>query len=216
MKLKFPKTITIGFNQPIKDLVEVGQQLDTDTILCVIGDEVSADSSVFDSESIDTLRSVSSQTPQAKVRGVVKRIEVFYNGDKEDMCDSVRRLVNKYDRVLSKEFEDLGQKVFTGKVDEGFRIDGESLLLDNLAIKIYITQDVPAGIGDKIVLLNQMKSIISGILLNPLVTESGRKVDGYFSGNSCDARIVNSPFLFGIAASLLEHQANVISSEFLD
>ena len=211
-----PKTITIGFNQPIKDLVEVGQQLDTDTILCVIGDEVSADSSVFDSESIDTLRSVSSQTPQAKVRGIVKRIEVFYNGDKEDMCDSVRRLVNKYDRVLSKEFEDLGQKVFTGKVDEGFRIDGESLLLDNLAIKIYITQDVPAGIGDKIVLLNQMKSIISGILLNPLITESGRKVDGYFSGNSCDARIVNSPFLFGIAASLLEHQSNVISSEFLD
>ena len=61
-----------------------------------------------------------------------------------------------------------------------------------------------------------MKSIISGILLNPLITESGRKVDGYFSGNSCDARIVNSPFLFGIAASLLEHQANVISSEFLD
>jgi hypothetical protein len=153
-----PKTIVVNFNQPVKDLVEVGQVLDTDTILCAIGDEVSADSSVFDSESVDTLRAVSSQTPQAKVRGVVKKIEVFYNGDKEDMCDSLRKLTNKYDRVLSKEFEELGQKVFTGKVDEGFRIDGESLLLDNVAIRISITQKVPAGIGDKVVLANQTKS----------------------------------------------------------
>ena len=210
-----PKTIVVNFNQPVKDLVEVGQVLDTDTILCAIGDEVSADSSVFDSESVDTLRAVSSQTPQAKVRGVVKKIEVFYNGDKEDMCDSLRKLTNKYDRVLSKEFEELGQKVFTGKVDEGFRIDGESLLLDNVAIRISITQKVPAGIGDKVVLANQMKSIISGILLNEVTTESGRKIDGLFSSRSCDARIVNSPFLMGAAASLLEFQGKIIANEFL-
>jgi hypothetical protein len=180
-----------------------------------LGDVVSADSSVFDSESVDTLRAVSSQTPQAKVRGVVKKIEVFYNGDKEDMCDSLRKLTNKYDRVLSKEFEELGQKVFTGKVDEGFRIDGESLLLDTVAIRISITQKVPAGIGDKVVLANQMKSIISGILLNEVTTESGRKIDGLFSSRSCDARIVNSPFLMGAAASLLEFQGKIIANEFL-
>ena len=131
------------------------------------------------------------------------------------MCDSLRKLTNKYDRVLSKEFEELGQKVFTGKVDEGFRIDGESLLLDNVAIRISITQKVPAGIGDKVVLANQMKSIISGILLNEVTTESGRKIDGLFSSRSCDARIVNSPLLMGAAASLLEFQGKIIANEFL-
>ena len=94
-------------------------------------------------------------------------------------------------------------------------IDGEILLLDNVAIRISITQKVPAGIGDKVVLANQMKSIISGVLLNEVTTESGRKIDGLFSSRSCDARIVNSPFLMGAAASLLEFQGKIIANEFL-
>ena len=60
-----------------------------------------------------------------------------------------------------------------------------------------------------------MKSIISGIVLNEITTESGRKIDGFFSSRSCDARIVNSPFLMGTAASLLEFRGVAIANEFL-
>ncbi len=142
------KKVSIGFNQTVKNLIKVGTAVNFDTILCSIEDDVTANNDLFDADTIDTLSMLSNQTPTAKMEGVVERIEVYYNGSKDDMSVSLREIVNESDRRLAKRLKAKDSKVFTGAVDEAYRVDGEPLMLDNLVICIYMTAVVGAGVGD--------------------------------------------------------------------
>lgn len=64
------------------------------------------------------------------------------------MSTSLREIVNESDRKLAKRLRAKSSKVFTGAVDESYRVDGEPLMLDNLVICIYMTAVVGAGVGD--------------------------------------------------------------------
>lgn len=142
------KTLVVTFDQQVRNIINVGDHVEADTTLCIIEDSVTSNSNLFDEESLNTLKLLSGQSPLAKEKGVIDKIEVFYNGDKEDMSESLRELVNKTDRELSKASRSLGKTPFTGRVSEAFRVDGDPLNLDTAAIRIYITSDVGAGIGD--------------------------------------------------------------------
>lgn len=142
------KNVIVDFKQSIHNLVKVGADVSSEDILCIIEDAVSAESNLFDKESIDTLRILSAMTPQAKATGVVEKIEIFYHGDLEDMSQSLRELTTTTNKLLAKRNKAIGKKAFTGQVDESYRIDGEALAIDTLNIKFYITGDVSAGVGD--------------------------------------------------------------------
>lgn len=143
------RDIVLDFGQEVRELVKVGEALDADDILCIIEDTVTANSDAFDKESLDTLRSLGSQTPTAKVKGVVEKIEVFYNGDLEEMSDSIRKLANESNKRLAKECKAMGKNPYTGEVNEGFRVDGNPLMLDTAVVRVYITSEVGCSIGDK-------------------------------------------------------------------
>ena len=146
---------------------------------------------------------MSSQTPTAKLMGTVERIEVYYHGDKEDMSPTLKAIADASDRSLAQRNKAQSKQVFTGSVDESFRIDGEPLLLDTLAIRVYITADVPAGVGDKVVIANQMKSVVSEVLDHEVTTEDGQPIDVIFGAQSIYNRIVTSPFVLGTTNVLL-------------
>jgi hypothetical protein len=198
------KTIIVEFNQRIVNLVKVGSQIEPDTTLCFIEDSTTSNTSLFDADSLNTLRLLSSQSPSAKVKGTIDRIEVFYNGELEDMSDSLRSLAIASDKELSKRYKSSGHTSFTGSVNEDFRIDGESLVMDTCAIKIYMTGDVAMATGDKAVFCNQMKSVVGEIMEDDMTTESGEKIDAVFGYVSVAARIVLSPELIGTTNSLLD------------
>ena len=197
------KNIVVGFDQKVSNLVKVGDVVEHSTILCAIEDSTTAGSQMFDTDSLNTLRLLSSQTPQAKVKGVIERIEVFYHGDKEDMHPSLKTIANASDKELAERSRAQGKQAFNGSVDESFRVEGDSLMLDTLAIRVYITSDVPAGIGDKGVLANQMKSVISNVMEHDVTTESGEPIDVIFGAQSIFNRIVTSPFIIGTTTTLL-------------
>lgn len=142
------KNVVVTFDQKVSNLLKVGTVVEHDTILCVIQDANTSDAGLFDEESLNTLRVLSSQTPTAKVSGIIERIEVYYHGDKEDMSPGLRVLADASDREIAQRNRAQGKPGYTGAIDESFRVDGESLVLDSMAIRIYITSDVPAGIGD--------------------------------------------------------------------
>lgn len=198
------KNIVLAFDQSVRKLVKVGDILQSEDILCVIEDAVTANSDLFDEESLDTLRILSNQTPLSKAKGVVERIDVFYHGDKEDMSESLREIANTSDRLLARRSRAAGKKPFNGSVDEGFRNDGEPLALDTMTIKIYITADVSASSGDKGVFCNQMKTVFGRVLSGDVTTESGKVVDAIFGQKSIDDRIVSSPSIIGTTATLLD------------
>ena len=198
------RDIILTFEQSISDLVKVGDHVESTDSLCLIEDAVSAGSAQFDKASLDTLKLLGSQTPFAKVKGVVERIDVLYNGDLEDMSDSLRALASAYNKRLAAECKTLGKTVYTGEVDEGFRVDNNPLLLDTLVIRIYITSDISFGVGDKLVYAGPMKSVVGDVLPEPIITEDGTEIDVEFGRRGMINRVVNSPDMIGTTATLLE------------
>jgi hypothetical protein len=197
------KTVVVDFKQHIYNPAQVGQKVKAEDILCTIADEITSNANLLDEESLNTLRLLGNQTPTAKIQGTIERVEVFYRGDKEDMSDSLRAVANASDKEMGRRYKSQGKPGFTGEVTEDLRIDGEPLAMDTAAIRFYITSDVPAGVGDKGVFFNQMKTVFSEVLPHELRTESGQVIDAVFGQKSIDDRIVTSPAVIGTTNTLL-------------
>jgi hypothetical protein len=197
------KTVVVSFDQDVKNILQPGNVVEHRTILCTIEDAVTSNAGLFDEKTLDTLKLFSNQTPTAKTKGVLERIEVYYHGEKEDMSPSLRALSDTSDKMFASKQRALGKQVFTGSVDEGFRIDGDPLQMDTLAIRFYMTNDVPAGVGDKGVFTNQMKTVFSKVMDYEMKTESGAVIDAVFGQKSIDDRIVNSALSIGTTNTLL-------------
>lgn len=142
------REIRLRFDQTVRNLVKVGASVDTEDILCNIEDPITADNELFDDDTLETLKIIGAQTPRAKAIGTVERIEIFYNGDKEDMTESLRQLVNTSDREMSRRNRAKGEGAQNGRVDNSMRVGGKPLELDNLVIRIFITGPLRAGVGD--------------------------------------------------------------------
>lgn len=197
------KNITVNFTQKVSNLVEIGQAVSAKTILCYIEDEITATSNVFTDDTISSLELLSKRSPKSGVKGIVDKIEVLYHGDKEDMSESVKSIADAADSRLRKAAKATNQEAFTGSVDSSYRIDNNSILLDTCVIRVYITQSVPTGVGDKGVFFNQMKTVHSGIMNGVYMTESGEEIDAIFGQKSIDDRVVHSPQLIGTTNTLL-------------
>lgn len=197
------RTIVVNFDQSIRNLVKVGDHVDLESILCTIEDSVTARADLFDDKSLSTLRLLSAMTPRAKTVGVVEKVEVFYHGDMDDMSESLQEIASTADRERKRLCKKLDQPPVTGSVDQSLRIDGNGLELDQMAIKVYITHEVGAGIGDKAVFGNQMKTVFGHVLEGVHETESGIELDAIFGFKSLQDRIVLSPMIIGTTNTLL-------------
>jgi len=198
------RDIVVTFDQKLHSLVKVGQKLESDDILCTIEDAVTADNELFDENSLDTLRLLGSQTPRAKYEGIVERVEVFYNGDLEDMSESIRAVAVNADKGRAKVARGLNKTVLSGQVDSSLRIGGNPLNVDSMAVRVYITMQVGTGVGDKGVFANQLKTIFGRVMSGENRTESGEDLDAIFGYTSINARIVLSPDLIGTTTTLLK------------
>lgn len=136
------------FDQTVTNLLEEGTEVSPDSILCTIEDSVTADNDLFDEDSLDTLKLLSGNTPRAKHSGKIDRVEVLYYGDKEDMSESLQSIASKYDRQLARKRRAVGKPVVTGQLSDSIRIDSQVVEMDTMVIKVYVTDDVSAGIGD--------------------------------------------------------------------
>lgn len=197
------KKIVVRFDQHIRDLIEEGTQVTPESILCYVEDNVTAQSNLFTEDSINTLRVLDRETPHAKVSGVVDRIEVYYYGEESDMSESIKAIAHKYDNKLKKRLLADGLNPNSGKVTDEFSVDAEPIVLDTMILKIFITTPVDAGVGDKGVVANQMKSVFSEVMEYNIRTESGELIDLVFGEKSIQNRIVNSAHDIGTTNTLL-------------
>lgn len=190
------RPLTLQFNQSISNMVNVGDTVDMDSILCSIEDSVTGEGNLFDDETRESLKLLARNTPKAKTEGVIGRIEVLYTGDIDDMSDSLRAFVMAADKERTRKAKSLGSKVLTGKVSD--------LDLDTVSIRIYIDRVMGMGDADKVVFGNQLKSVPRRIMTGVNETVSGIPIDAKFGITSVDARIVGSPGKMGTAMVLVE------------
>ena len=59
------RNITLNFDQVVRNIVKVGDNVDLTSILCTIEDPITANNSLFDEDSIFTLRNFSRNTPKS-------------------------------------------------------------------------------------------------------------------------------------------------------
>lgn len=204
-KITMVRNITLNFDQVVRNIVKVGDNVDLTSILCTIEDPITANNSLFDEDSISALRNFSRNTPKAKYTGVIEKIEVLYNGDKELMSESIRSIADLSDKRLKRHFTINGKnKDVTGLVDSSIRIEGNPLEVETLVIKIYITTNASAAVGDKFVFGNQMKTIIGRVMSKEIKSETDEVIDAVFGFQSISNRIVNSPFSIGTTNTLLK------------
>jgi hypothetical protein len=197
------RTIEVRFDQLVHNLVREGDHVDLETILCTIEDPETANNPLFDEAALDTLRRMAAMTPRAKVVGHVSRVECFYHGELEDLSDNLQALARESDKERKRRARALGEPAFTGQVDTSFRVKGKALDPDTMAILVYIDHDIPAGVGDKGVFGNQMKTVISRVFQGTNTTESGDPLDAIFGNTSIEDRKVLSPKLIGTTNTLL-------------
>lgn len=197
------RSLVVAFDQSIHDMVQVGTHVDVDSILCTIEDPITAETGIFDDASRDTLKMIASNTPKAKAAGKVERVEVFYHGDVDDLSPSLQELAQESDMNRKRRARDLKVPYTSGRVDDSMRIDGNPLIMDHAVIRVYITMDVPAGVGDKGVFANQMKTVFGTVMTGVNRTASGEPIDAKFGYKSISDRIVASPEYIGTTNTLL-------------
>lgn len=196
------RNITLDNTQDIADLVEVGDEVEPDSILCTIVN-AQTDSSFYDEQTLKLLQKIGSTSPKAKDKGVVTKIEVLYTGEVEDMPPNVQDAASASDLNLFRRARKLGTEIKDGRVDIGHRIDGVGLGLNQVVIRVYILSPLSMATGDKFVISNQLKGTVARVWTDNNRDESGETIDAYFSGTSIDNRIVDSPYLIGTTSTLM-------------
>lgn len=203
-RVSFQRSIVLGFDDVVHKLAQVGDTVESTTILCYIEDELSARAGAFDPAKIDSLRLLSAQSPKADHRGTVDHIEVLYFGEKENMSDSLRVLADQSDEYIKRRCEALGEDVVTGFVDGNTRVDGEPLNINTAVINVFITEEVGMGIGDKGVVSTQLKTVVCEVFDDERKTENGDVIDIFFGARSAFNRIVTSVYRIGTTATILK------------
>ena len=196
------RDIIVARDQGLTGLVNIGDTVEPDTILCTIHNEQS-ESTLFDEDALKSLSILGALNPKAKYQGVVERIECLYVPQVETMTDSLQEVVNQSDRRIYKIQAALSEPRMSGIVPAGYRIKGNTLSSDSIAVRVYITEGVGMGVGDKLVVGNQLKATVGRVWNEPTVSEDGQEVDLFFSYQSVDNRIVGSPELIGTTATIL-------------
>lgn len=199
------RCIKVPFDNEVRNLIKVGETLNPESILCRLHARTEGNSDIFDDDALSVLDSLSSTSPKAKMNGIVDRIEVLYTGELDDMSPTLSTLVEKSDSDIRKFNKQMGKRAVDGFVEPGFRVGGQPIESNTAMIKLYITGEVSAGVGDKLDFANNLKSVIGRVMLGVNKTEDGETVDAIFGYLSICNRIVLSPQLMGMTNTLMVH-----------
>lgn len=206
------RTILVEFTQHVHQLVKAGDMVDVEDRLCYIEEGITGENSMFDDATVENLKRLSNRAPKAKYIGKVEKVEVVYFGEKEAMSGSLQKIASKYDAERSKQVRIMESgEAKNGQIFSPARVDGQQVDIDMMAIRVFITGHNGMGDGDKLVVGNQLKSVITGTIEGVFQTEhtifpgsAPVDLDVMFSYRGINARIVESPILMGFGGMLLE------------
>lgn len=195
---------TLAFDTNIDKLVKVGDEVFPNTTLFIdTGDTDNANN--LSELSLSLLDTITSISPRAKYKGVVDRIEIKYNGDIDDMSPTLKVLANRLDRDIYERTKGTKYEARNNKVSGEYASEGKKLTLDTLELKILIRVDINMGVGNKLVVGNNAKSVTGKVINYPMVgSVTGTNVDLQMSLSTFVYRVTVSPFLTGTANKLID------------
>ncbi|UVD32194.1 putative RNA polymerase beta subunit [Vibrio phage phiKT1028] len=180
-----------GFDQGLKMHVDIGSEVDYETILCDIEDASLVGVEEDESDFMSGLDRLGTKQIRSNHHGKVISIDVRYNGELEDMSAPVRKFVEKHNRLRKRQSAITGDGIVDGNV-AGTRGMRESLEPGQVSIEVFVEDFTETTTVDKFVIGNQMKGTVGNIAPRQYYTKDGRKVDVLFSFKSLFNRMVLS------------------------
>lgn len=197
------REIKVPFDHHIRNLVKIGDEVDVESILCTLHPDLTGSHAGYDDNAISALNNLSTASPRAKYGGKIEKIDVIYSGAVEDMSESLRLITEKCDTELYRHRMKMKKRAYDGYVDPNFRVNNVAIGDRTAIVKVYITGPVPMGIGDKLVFMHQMKSIVGTVHGDDFATEDGTPLDAAFPYDGVMRRIVESAIVVSTTDTLL-------------
>lgn len=210
------KHVNVPFDYDVQNLLKVGDEVDTDTILCTMIPPLSSvENSRHVGQSKEILDKLSKESPKAKKKGKITYIRVVYSGEIEDMSPALQALVEEQNAKIFKECRETGDTPHDAYVSPTTRVGGIEIGRDTVSIEFHITYDLPMSGSDKLVFGGQMKSVAAGLATGRMETKSGMKVNALFSALSNEKRGVRSIYYMGTTNRLLYHATEMMVQSYL-
>jgi len=170
----------------LADIPELNAKLKPDTYLYTIVNSTLG-SSGLSRAVVESLQEIKNNSGVAGKEGVLDYIEMFYNSEVSELSTTFQELIKNKKLVKSAK-----------KVSNQYSVDGRPLSKGQVQLVFYIATKQEAGVGEKAVLANQLKSIIGDVISYDIVTLNGIDIDQLFSKISIENRVVNSAYIMGV------------------
>jgi len=156
------------------------------------------------------LGDLNKSAPKAEYTGDIVQIDIIHKCPVAEMSPSLQKIARtvvqlKNDRA-SKAAGCANQSSYqkAAPVTNTNKVGITDLTADTVILKFYIKQYKGMSPGDKLFFDSSLKSVCSTVYPESLECDDGTKVDAATSCRGILARIINSPFLTGMANSVLE------------
>ena len=207
------RTLDIPIDSVIQEFKFVGSEVLSSDPLLVFEDADTADltSMNIDEASLAYLEKLNRTAPKAKFTGKIVKINCYYHKSLAEMhptVASVVRKVVKEDNLranYSKDTKSNIEFIPSSVLPKDSKYKGINLSEDNVIFQFFIQENIESGIGDKIILDTALKTVTSTVMEVPLKgANTGRNIDVMYAAIGVSNRIVTSPFICGVAETVLE------------
>jgi hypothetical protein len=192
----------------------------TDELMIFEEDPTATEAITTDEDTLLMLSELNRRTPHAGHPGTIVKIDAYYSCDPDQMHPTVKELVkrcvderNRRYRMTRNSMNDKDYPP-SAAIEPGSKYKGVMFTEDTVMLVFHIQEHIKHGVGDKLVVANQLKCTCGGIFPKPIYSESGTEIDAFFSMMSTNKRIVLSPFMFGITSRILSKIEDDICLEY--
>lgn len=215
------RDIVLSTKALIHSSVDIGEEVTPSSPLMIFENEALTDTPADeDPEILALLSDVNRSTPKAKHSGKVVRIDAYFGCPIDQMSPTVAKLVRKcisskvQTYKLAKETGNESEFQPVTPIQPGNKFHGVMFDEDTLLLVYHIQERIPHGVGDKLVVANQLKCTCASVFENRPVSESGVPIDLIFSQKAQNNRICVSPIQMGIISRIMEQTEKDVVAEY--
>lgn len=208
-----PVVIILDSNSMVHDIVQVGQHVERGAPLITVEDGDLGEVLKVNTMSEDTLEMIQELQRNkeiAPISGTIAKIDAYYGCPTTDMHPTLGDVVKSIEKhKLAKHKFSKGTDAeydypLVGPLPKNEKYKNVDFNEHTVVLEIFITETIGTGIGDKLVYDSSLKSVISDVIDEPMITPSGVEVDAVFSGSGINRRTITSPLITGTIQRVLE------------
>ena len=165
---------------------------------------------------MESLSKLNRQAPKAGHSGTIMKIEALYKCPISQMSPSLQKLVRHVIKDKDARAEraagcdNANQFMKSAPLAATTKIGTIDMTDETVILRFYIKQNKGMNPGDKLFFDSALKSTVSTVYDDYIMTEDGEKVEACTSGRGILARLICSPFTQGLCNSVLEKLENDI------